>query len=85
MSSSKRPPRGNVVADGPSGLPAEEVAALRVALQELLIETDGTSADLEARWGLIQRRLIAAVTKSAGESPPERPADQAAAGHEPGA
>ena len=65
----------NSVADSLSGLPATEATALRVALQEILTETDGTSADLEARLGLIQRRLLAAGTKGSVESPPERPAD----------
>lgn len=75
MSSSKRAPDVNSGADSPSGMLATEAAALRVALQEILTETDGTSADLEARLGLISRRLLAAGTQGAGASPPERPAD----------
>ncbi|POB10209.1 hypothetical protein [Sulfobacillus sp. hq2] len=75
MSSSKRAPELKSVADSLSGLPATEAAALRMALQEILTKTDGTSADFEARLGLIQRRLLAAGTKGSVESPPEQPAD----------
>ena len=69
-------PGGTSVADSPSGMPATEAAALRVALQESLTETDGTRGGRHTGCGRIPTRATSRLgggTRAGGITLPVHP------------